>query len=70
MAGGGDGIVGGRGRRDTLDLAEVAVIGQIAEQNKCTDQEEQAPHWETYPWLAKFCISTKFFALLVPDNFQ
>jgi hypothetical protein len=45
--GGGDGKLRGMIRRDKLDLADMTVIGQVAQQDNRTNKEDQAPHGDT-----------------------
>jgi len=52
MVRGGDGAFGGVIRIDTLDLPQVAIIGQIEDQDNCTDEDYQGPHPTTFGQIA------------------
>jgi hypothetical protein len=48
MVRGGDGAFGGVTRIDTLDLPKAAIIGQVEDQDKRTDEDYQGPHPTTF----------------------
>jgi hypothetical protein len=66
LVGGSNGIFGGMSRFDKLDLAEVAIIGQIEHQGNYANKENQASQLDTPPTLG--LPNSSFIANLVPDK--
>jgi len=54
MMGGGDGAFGGVTRIDTLDLPQTAIIGQVEDQDKRTDEDYRGPHPTTFGQISVF----------------